>query len=65
MYMVYIYINHAHLQNLSAPPCYLTTAVLNDYYSEETAYTALAYSVFMTHRMLRSRPLMIPTTAAI
>ena len=26
------------------PPCYLTTAVLNDCYREGTAYTALAYS---------------------
>ena len=26
--------------------CYLTTAVLNDYYSEAMAYTALASSVF-------------------
>ena len=25
-------------------PCYFTTAVLNDYYSELMAYTALAYS---------------------
>ena len=29
---------------LSAPSCYFTTAVLNDCYSEVTAYTALAYS---------------------
>ena len=29
--------------------CYLTTAVLNDFYSKIMAYTALAYSVFMTH----------------
>ena len=39
----YVYINHAHLQNLSALSCYLTTAALC--YSEVTAYT-LAYSVF-------------------
>ena len=26
--------------------CYLTTAVLNDCYSEVTAYTGLAYSSF-------------------
>ena len=44
----YVYVNHAHLQNLSAPFCYLTTAALNDCYSEVMAYTALAYSVFMT-----------------
>ena len=28
---------------------YLTTAVLNDYYNEVTAYTVIVYSVFMTH----------------
>ena len=33
--------------NLTALSFYLTTAVLNDCYSEVTAYTALAYSVFM------------------
>ena len=26
-----------------APPCYLTTAILNDCYSELTAYTTLGY----------------------
>ena len=31
-----------------APPCYLTTAVLNDCYSEVTAYIALAYLVSTT-----------------
>ena len=41
---VYIYINHTHLDNCSALSCYFTTAVLNDCYSEVTAYTALAYS---------------------
>ena len=40
----YVYINHTHLDNLSALLCYFTTAVLNDYYSKVTAYTALAYS---------------------
>ena len=40
----YVYINHAYLYNWSGPSCYLTTAVLNDCYSEATAYTALAYS---------------------
>ena len=39
-----VYVNHAHLQNRSAPSCYFTTAVLNDCYSELTAYTVLAYS---------------------
>ena len=43
---VYVNVNHAHLLNLNAPSCYLTT---NDSYSEVTVYTALAYSVFMTH----------------
>ena len=38
------YVNHTHLDNLSTPSCYFTTAVLNDCYSEVTAYTALAYS---------------------
>ena len=33
----------------SKPFCYLTTAVLKDYYSKVTAYNALAYSVFMMH----------------
>ena len=41
---VYVYINHTHLYNWSASSCYLTTAVKNDYYSELTAYTVLAYS---------------------
>ena len=40
----YIYANHTHLDNWSAPLCYFTTAILNDCYSEVTAYTALAYS---------------------
>ena len=43
---VYVNVNHVHLQNWSAPSCYLTTAVLNDCYSEVTACTALAYSCF-------------------
>ena len=30
----YVYINHTHLYNWILPPCYLTTAVLNDSYSE-------------------------------
>ena len=41
---VYVYINHTHLYNWGTPPYYLTTAVLNDGYSEVTAYIALAYS---------------------
>ena len=41
---MYIYINHIHLYNWTALPCYLTTAVLNDCYRKETAYTALVYS---------------------
>ena len=32
------------LIQLKCLSCYLTTAVLNDYYSELTAYTPLAYS---------------------
>ena len=40
----YVYVNHTHLQNWSASSCYLTTAVLNDCYSEETAYTSLPYT---------------------
>ena len=39
----YVYVNHTHLDNRSPPPYYLTTAVLNDCYSELTAYTVLAY----------------------
>ena len=40
----YVHVNHAYLYNRSAPSCYFTKAVLNDCYSELTAYTALAYS---------------------
>ena len=40
----YVHVNHAYLYNPSAPSCYFTTAVLNDCYSELTAYTAIAYS---------------------
>ena len=48
----------------------VTTAVLNDCHSEVTAYTALAYSYWASFHdaysyMLTSRPLPIPTTAAI
>ena len=39
----YIYVNHAYFYNWSTPFCYLPTAVLNDYYCEVMAYTALAY----------------------
>ena len=40
----YVYVNHTHLDNWSAPSCYFTTAVLNDCYSKVMAYTVLAYS---------------------
>ena len=40
----YVNVNHAYLNNWSAPSCYLTTAVLNDFYSDLTAYRALAYT---------------------
>ena len=40
----YVQVNYAHLQNWSAPSCNLTTAALNDCYSEVKAYTVLAYS---------------------
>ena len=40
----YLYVSHTHFYNCSPPPYYLTTAVLNDCYSEVTAYMALAYS---------------------
>ena len=39
----YVYVNYTHLYNWSTPPYYLTTAVLNNYYSEVMAYTALTY----------------------
>ena len=52
----YIYVNHAHLQNQSTPSCYLTTAVLNDCYSEVMAYIALAYSVFMMRMDAKDMP---------
>ena len=47
----YFYVNHAHLYNQSAPSCYLTTAVLNDCYSEVMAYTALAYFIGLVYTM--------------
>ena len=40
---VYVYVNHTYLDNWSAPPFYLTAAVLNDCYIEVTAYTVLGY----------------------
>ena len=43
-YINHVYVNHAYVYNLSAPSCYLTTAVLNYCHSEVTAYTALTYS---------------------
>ena len=82
----YVHVSHAYLYNPSAPSCYFTTAVLNDCYSELTAYTALAYSYWAGFHdayiclcrahyllgwfprrvcMLMSRPLLIPTTAAM
>ena len=39
-----IYVNHTHFDNWSALLCYFTTAILNDCYSEVTAYAVLAYS---------------------
>ena len=50
--------------------CYFTKAVLNDCYSEVMAYTALVLTLIglvSTTRMnaYMSRPLSIPTTAAI
>ena len=35
---------------------YIATAVLNDCYSEVTAYIALAYSVFMKHMDAKVTP---------
>ena len=53
----YVYVNHTHFYNLSPLPYYLTTAVLNDYYSEVMAYTAPAYSYWAsfhdTYKCLR------------
>ena len=40
---LYVYVNHTHFDKCSTPSCYFATAVLNDCYSEVTAYTALAY----------------------
>ena len=40
----YVYINYTHLDNWSPQSCYLTTAVLNNCYSEVTTYTVLGYS---------------------
>ena len=39
-----------------APSCELTITVLNDCYSEVTAYTALAYSVVTTHMDAKVMP---------
>ena len=61
----YIHVNHAYLYNRSALSCYFITAVLNDCYSEVTAYTVLAYSywasfhnayVCLCHAHYRYRP---------
>ena len=41
----YIYVNHAYIYNWSALSCYLTIAVLNDCYSEVTAYSVLGYFI--------------------
>ena len=40
---MHIHINHTHLQNWSVSLCYFATGILNDCYSEETAYTALVF----------------------
>ena len=52
---------------IEALSCYLTTAALNNCYSEVMAYTALAYSLFHDAYMdAYIMPTdMIPTTAAI
>ena len=63
-----VYVNYTHLYNWSPPPCYLTTDVLNDCYSEVMAYTALAYSYWASfHNAYGFLPhtIMIPTAAAI
>ena len=39
----YVHVRHTHSYNLSAPSCYLSTAVFIDCYSELMPYTALAY----------------------
>ena len=63
------YVNHTHLDNLSPPSCYFTTAVFNDCYSEVTAYTALVYSywasfhdvyICLRHANHRYRRLQLP-----
>ena len=41
---VYVYINHSHLQNWYVSSCYLTTAALNDCYSEVKFYLAVVLS---------------------
>ena len=49
---MYVCLHQPHpLYNRSPLPYYLTTAVLNDYYSEIMAYTALAYSYWAATRM--------------
>ena len=41
---MYVHLRHTHPYNLSAPSCYSTTAVFNNYYSELMPYTAIANS---------------------
>ena len=54
----YVYINHAYLQTEAhCLVTYVITAVLNDCYSEVTAYTALAYSVFMMCMDAKVKPI--------
>ena len=40
----YVHVHHTHPYNLSAPSCYSSAAIFNDYYSELIPYTAIANS---------------------
>ena len=58
---MYVYVNHTYLFKWSAPSCYLTTAFLNDCYSEVTAYTALGYSYWAIVFTMRMDAYITPT----
>ena len=53
---MYVHINHAFLQNQSSLSFYLTTAILNDYYSKVMVYTVLALPIFMKHMDAKVTP---------
>ena len=58
----YVYLNHTHLYNWSAPSCYFTKAALNDCYSEVTAYTAQVLTLIGLVSATRMDAYITPTT---